>query len=180
MRICFAFTLVGTTLFLASAHAQPSEYEVKAAFLYNFARYVEWPRASFAGDNSPVAICVLGPSPFAGALERVTAGKTVSGRAFVIREWSDSAPGDRCHILFVPSAARKPFRSLPPALKSSGVLTVGEAEGFAADGGVLNFILEDGKIRFEINPQAAAREQLRISSRLLSLARITPNKDAAR
>jgi hypothetical protein len=152
--------------------AQVDEYQVKAFFLYNFARYVEWPPESFKGRNDPIVICILGQNPFGGALEQAVAGRVVEGRPFVVRQISDVPPGSSCHILFINSSERKRFRSFAGRLKGSAVLSVGESPGFTADGGVVNFKLEDGKVRFEIDVDAAAREHLRISSKLLSLAQV--------
>jgi hypothetical protein len=155
---------------------QVNEYQVKAVFLYNFARYVEWPSQSFKAANASVTICILGQNPFGNALEQAVAGKDVEGRSLVVRQISDFQTGGNCQILFVGSSERKRFRSMAVRLKGSGVLTVGETQGFTADGGVMNFKLEDGKVRFEIDLDAAAREHLRISSKLLSLAQIVKNK----
>jgi YfiR/HmsC-like len=152
--------------------AQVDEYQVKAFFLYNFTRYIEWPAQSFSGPADPIVICILGRDPFGGALEQATAGKVVDGRSFLIRQIPEIQPKCGCHILFVSASERKRFRSMFAAIRGSGVLAVGEGQGFTDDGGVINFKLEDGKVRFEINVEAAGQERLRISSKLLSLARI--------
>jgi hypothetical protein len=159
---------------------QVNEYQVKAFFLYNFARYVEWPPESFKAANDPIVICILGQNPFGGALEQAVAGKVVDGRPFVVRQILDIPPGSGCRILFVNASERKRFRSMAGRLKGSAVLSVGETPGFTADGGVVNFKLEDGKVRFEIDVEAAGRERLRISSRLLSLAQIAQKPEAGR
>jgi hypothetical protein len=151
---------------------QVNEYQVKAFFLSNFTRYVDWPSQKFTSPTDPIVICILGQNPFGSALEQAVHGKAVEGRAVVVHKISEIQPQSSCHILFVSASERKRFRSSSGALRSSGVLTVGESEGFANDGGVINFTLEDDKVRFEINVEAAAREQLRISSKLLSLARM--------
>ena len=169
-RLKFAIVL-GATCILGLP-GQVNEYQVKAFFLYNFTRYVEWPPESFKAANDPIAICILGNNPFGGALDQAVAGKVVEGRPFVVRQISDIQPSGNCHILFVNSSERKRFRSMAGSLKGSGVLTVGETPGFTADGGVINFKLEDGKVRFEIDVDAAGREHLHISSKLLSLAQI--------
>ena len=151
---------------------QINEYQVKAFFLYNFARYVEWPAETFKAANDPIVICILGQNPFGGALEQAVAGKVLGTRSFAVRQISDTPPGSSCHILFVNSSERRRFRSMAGRLKGSAVLSVGETPGFTADGGVINFKLENGKVRFEIDVEAAGREHLRISSKLLSLAQI--------
>ena len=163
--------VLGATCIIALP-GQIDEYQVKAFFLYNFARYVEWPPETFKAANDPIVICILGQNPFGGALEQAVAGKVLGARPFVVRQISEIPPGSSCHILFVKSSERKRFRSMAGRLKGSAVLSVGETPGFIADGGVINFKLENGKVRFEIDIEAAGREHLRISSKLLSLAQI--------
>jgi len=157
----------------SSAFAQPTnEYQVKAAFLYNFAKFVDWPAQSFKGPDDPIAICVLGQNPFGSVLEDTVNGKTLEGRAFVVRNIFDVQQAGGCHILFVSTSERKHLPSILAAIRTPGVLTVGESDGFAAEGGVINFKLEDGRVRFEINLDAAAKKGLQIRSNLLSLAQI--------
>jgi hypothetical protein len=166
-----AITILGL-ISAAGLQAQVDQYQVKALFLYNFARYVEWPAQTFASANDSIAICILGRNPFGAGLEQAISGKAVEGRSLVVHEISALPAPCSCHILFVTGSERKRFQSVAAALRESGVLTVGETPGFAKDGGVINFKLEDGKVRFEINVEAAAQERLRISSKLLSLAEI--------
>lgn len=159
----------------ASAGAQGhaiDEYQVKAAFLYNFAKFVEWPPRSFKSASQSIAICILGENAFSPSLEQAVAGKVIEGRGFVVRQISNTQQAARCQILFVSASERTRSRSILDDLKSSGVLTVGETDGFAGQGGVINFKLADDRVRIEINLQAAEREQIRISSKLLSLAQI--------
>jgi hypothetical protein len=148
------------------------EYQVKAAFLYNFAKFVEWPSQAFKTPQDPLLVCVLGHNPFGNALKEVIRGKAIEGRAFAFRMVADAEEASACQILFVSSVEGKHFRSLWGNLKPAGILTVGETQGFAADGGVINFKLDDGRVRFEINIDAAEHQQLHISSKLLSLAQI--------
>jgi YfiR/HmsC-like len=157
------------------AHAQApvaDEYQVKAAFLYNFAKFVEWPPGAFRSAQDPITICLLGQNPFDDSLKEAVRGKTVEGRTFVVRQAFDAQQAIGCQILFVNSAERKRFQPMLDALKANGVLTVGESPGFAAEGGVVNFKLASGKVRLEINVDAAERAKLRVSSKLLSLAEI--------
>ena len=166
-------------MFLAlgvSAQAM-GEYQVKAAFLYNFARFVEWPTTAFGNDKEPFRICVIGKDPFGGALAEAVRAKTVSGRSFVVAGISgpgilDKSYAAGCQILFVSSSEKNRLPAIFRALPAAGVLTIGDTEGFAAQGGIVNFKLEDGRVRFEINVEAAERENLRISSRMLTLAEI--------
>lgn len=148
------------------------EYQVKAAFLYNFAKFVEWPPQAFKTPQDPIAICVLGANPFGAALADLIRGKSIDGRPIVFRLVQEAEEAGACQILFVGASAEKRFRSLWGNLTPAGLLTVGEAPGFTADGGMINFKLDSGRVRFEINLDAAQRAQLHISSKLLSLAQI--------
>ena len=141
------------------------EYPVKAAFLFNFAKFVEWPADAFKGPEDPIAICVLGQNPFGSALEDVVRNKTVANRAFVVREVSNAQQASKCQIVFVTASERKRFRSLLEELKGHSILTVGEAEDFTANGGIINFKLKDARVRIEIDAGAADRAGLRISSK---------------
>ena len=172
MLIPLKFAIVLGATCILGIRAQTNEYQVKALFLYNFARYVEWPAKSFKAANDPIVICILGQNPFGSALDQAVTGKAVEGRPFVVRQISDLQAGANCHILFVNSSEQKRFRSGAQKFKGSGVLTVGETQGFTADGGVINLKLEDGKVRFEIDVDTARQQHLRISSKLLSLAQI--------
>ena len=149
---------------IASAQEPSLEYRVKAAYLYNFAQFVEWP--SHPGRD-PLTICVAGRNPFGSALADITRGETVNGRPLAVRVILEPEGG--CDVVFVPqgsatSAYLKVARGAPQ-------LTVGEDDDFLAQGGIINFVREAGKVRFEISAESAARADLRISSRLLRLAR---------
>jgi uncharacterized protein DUF4154 len=146
-----------------------SEYAVKAAFLYNFAKFVEWPAGTFRQSPGAVTFCVVGQDPFAGELERVIAGKTVAGRPVAIRYLAQLGGVESCQILFVSSAERLRFEQIL-AVARRGVLTVGENEAFARAGGIINFTVSDSRVRFQIDQGAAERAGLTISSRLLELA----------
>jgi hypothetical protein len=172
MRWPFTLALVTGLIVLPALDGQVDEYQVKAFFLYNFTRYVEWPAQKFTSPVDAIAICILGQNPFGSALEQAIRGNTIDGRTVVVHQISEIQPQHNCHILFVSASERKRFRSSAGAIKGTGVLTVGEADGFVNDGGVINFKVEGGKVRFEISVEAAAQEQLHISSKLLSLARI--------
>jgi hypothetical protein len=166
-RLLFGVWLV----FTASAQTI-DEYQVKAAFLYNFAKFVEWPALTFKTDKDPLRICVLGQDPFGNALVGGVGGKTVVGRPLVVSDISDVGQGSDCQILFIGSSERKRLRAIFAELRATGVLTVGETEGFATQGGIVNFKLEDGRVRLEINIEAAGQAKLRISSKVLNLAQI--------
>jgi hypothetical protein len=151
------------------------EYRVKAGFLFNFAKFVEWPPETFQSSTDPIVICALGYDPYRRALEEAVREKTIQGRTFSVHQVSDVEQANACQILFVSASENKRAAALLPRLKATGVLTVGETEGFAAEGGVINFKMENGRVRLEINVAAAERAKLRISSKLLSLVQIVRN-----
>lgn len=157
----------------ASLRAQdpvPLEYRVKAAYLLNFTRYIEWPAEAFASPAAPVVICVVGSNPFGRELDRAAAGQTSHGRPLLIREVEDARRAQGCHMAFI---GERQWRQEPGTIESlleRGVLTVGESERFARDGGVIGFLPRDGTIRFAVNISARDRAGVRISSRVLTLA----------
>ena len=146
-----------------------SEYEVKAAFLYKFVSFVEWPEDVPA---LPVGICVLGQDPFGAALDQVVKGKSINGRDFVIRRLHFVDQARNCHILFVAGSEMRQLAQILARLRGSAVLTVGDAAGFCEGGGAINLVVSDDRVRLEINPAAPERARLALSSRLLGLARI--------
>jgi len=166
------FIALGTCLSAGPPEPQVDEYQVKAAFLYNFAKFVQWPPDAFPSPNEPIAICILGQDPFGGSLEVTVAGRAIEGRSLVVRHISNVRQVAGCHILFVSSAENKRSAPTLSEIRTPGILTIGESDASGADGVVINFRLDGGKVRFEINMAAAEREKLRISSRLLSLAHI--------
>ncbi len=170
-RVGFVASL-GAALLTGIQAQTIDEYQVKAAFLYNFAKFVEWPPQAFKNSTEPIGVCILGQDPFGQALEEVVKGKQIDGRALVVRNISGARQAGDCKILFVSSSERKHLASILTAVKATSVLTVGEMENFAAEGGVINLRPENGRIRMEINVQAAEQGRLRISSKLLSLAQI--------
>ncbi len=150
-----------------------SEYLIKAGFVYNFAKLVEWPASAFAQSGPQIVIGVLGNDSFASVLDRVVDGKKIDGRPFVVKRLRNKEYKDcNCHILFIGTAESMRSDEIILALKNTAVLTIAETAGFAKRGGIINFILEDNKVRFEVNVDAAKQATLNISSRLLSLARI--------
>ena len=150
--------------------SQPSEYQVKAAFLFNFAKFVEWPPQVFAEPTSPIVIGILGENPFGHELERTISGKTLKTRPFEIKEMRSLIGATNCHILFISTSEQKHFPEIFEGLRGVSVLTVGETERFVETGGMINLVKEDDKIRFQINDGAAKSVGLKISSKLLNLA----------
>lgn len=157
----------------AAAQADsPSEYQVKAAFLYNFAKFVEWPDTAFASPQAPLVIGVFRDDPFQGDLNRIIAGKNIGGHPVVARLVSTVADLKNCHIVFVSVTREKEVAEISTALAGLKVLTVTEnLKHFADSGFMINFVMQDKRIGFQINNPVAARAGLHISSKLLSLAR---------
>ena len=163
-------TLIPIRTFQAEAEKGSSEYELKAAFLYNFAKFVEWPVGAFSDQGAPIVVGVVGDDPFNGSLDSVV-GKSANGRQVAIRRLSASQDLRSCHMLFVSSSERKRLGEIVASVDGASVLTVGEMEGFASNGGMITLTMEDNKVRFEINAGMARRARLKISSKLLSLAK---------
>jgi hypothetical protein len=155
-----------------------TEYEVKAAFLYNFAKFVEWPPSTFPDPKQPFSICVFGRDPFGHVLEDALLGKTIGDRPVLLEHAKQIADLAGCHIVFVSAADSSHLPEMLAHLRGRGVLIVGESEGFAGAGGTIQFVLDQNRVRFAINPDAAERAGLKISSKLLALAVIM--HDAAR
>jgi hypothetical protein len=160
----------------ASAQAQSaSEYQVKAAFLLNIAKFVDWPDASLGSPQDPFTVCIIGQDPFGDALDKTLAGKTVGARNISVDRFpftNNPAAPRRCQIAFVSSSEKHHWRDVISAFRATSTLLVGDSDGFAASGGAVEFLIEDGHIRFAINPEAADRANLKVSSKLLSLAKI--------
>jgi len=149
-----------------------TEYQVKAAFLYNFARFVEWPAEAFATRDAPVQICVLGENPFGSDLDQIVQGKSVSGRRVTVRNLRNGQKVRGCHIVFAGPLALARSKPALTGNDARGILIVGESS--SPEGTMINFILENDRVRFEVNNRAATAAGLKISSKLLSLAiRIT-------
>jgi hypothetical protein len=149
------------------------EYSVKAVFLFNLAKFVEWPNQAFTSANEPFVVCVLGQDPFAAVMKDAVRGRVIGNKKVEVRDISDIQSAGKCHILFVSASEHKRFRAILAEIKGDGVLTVGESAEFVGSGGMINLTLKDARFHMEIDPDAAERAKLRISSKLLSLAEIT-------
>lgn len=155
-----------------SADGDNSEYLIKAGFTYNFAKLMDWPAGAFAAPNSPIVIGVLGTDPFEGTLDQVLKGKQANGRDFVVKHLKWGMDYRDCEILFIGGSESAHVEEILRTVRSLPILTIGELPGFAERGGIINFILEDNRVRFEVNVDAAKQANINISSRLLSLAKI--------
>jgi hypothetical protein len=164
-----ALALLGPAWGRAAA-PEYGEYDVKAAFLYNFAKFVEWPADAFIGEREPITLCILGDDPFGESLEAMVRGETVGGRQILIDRTRRRGELRSCHILFVSRSESQRLPQVLAELRGASVLTVGDTPGFLEAGVLINFTLQDHKVRFGINPRAAERSRLKISSKLLRLA----------
>ena len=164
--------LTGILPSLPRAYAQSSlsEPQVKALFLFNFAKYVEWPAEAFSGPSAPITIGIVGDSPCAEYLQKTIEGKTVSERPIVFKLVEKTADMERCQILFIGESEKKRLEEVLAQLKGQPVLTVGESEQFAQRNGMIGFVKREGRVRLAINLAAARRAKLEISSKLLSVA----------
>lgn len=157
-----------------------SEYEVKAAFLYNFAKFVAWPAQNFPLVGNPFSLCLLGDDPFGGLLERAVAGKSVQDRAFAVRRLADVEEAGQCQMLFVSSSEHGHVRRILAALTGASVLTVGDTEEIVHSGGMIGFHMEGNRVRFMVNQDTVERAGLQISSQLLKVADKVITSDAVR
>jgi len=173
-RTAVEWMLIAFLVLLApfSLRAQSKEYQIKAAFLYNFAQFVLWPETAFTNTDEPFRIGVLGDNPFGKALEEIVHGEKIQGRPIEIVESSSAEKMAGCQIVFVSKSQVPHFGDVSSKLDSKPVLTVSEDAGFIKRGGIINFYRDGTKVRFEINPDAADKKGLKLGSELLSLGRI--------
>jgi len=177
-RLQFCATVLAALLSLAAAaptrgQDNPStEYQVKAAFVFNFAKFVEWPVDTFKSENDPIVFCVFRHDPFGSALDEIIRGKAINNRAVLARRITELPDLKSCQLIFVSSVEYGHLSEVLKSLKGTSALVVGESEGFAERGGGIEFFQEDKKLRFAINVDAIQRARLTVSSKLLALARI--------
>jgi len=153
--------------------SQPSEYELKAAFLYNFIKFTEWPEAEFGKANDPIVIGIVGKDPFGAVLDKTVEGEKVHDRAILVRRFPRmDAAAASSHVLFISSSEASNLRAILKLLDGDAVLTVSDMEDFADRGGVINLKKENNKIVFDINLNAAKRAKLAMNAQLLKLAKI--------
>jgi hypothetical protein len=151
--------------------ASLSEYQVKAAFLYHFAQFVDWPPEALKDASGPLTYCTIGEDPFHGALDAALNGKAVGAHSLQVRHVKQIPDAQGCQVLFIGEKEKKELAAVLSALHGNSLLIVGESEHFAQEGGTIGFSLEENKIGFEINLDAAAKAKLKISSKLLALAK---------
>ena len=154
----------------AASELSLTEYQVKSLFLLNFSKYVDWPAAAFDAAAAPIVIGLLGETNLNEALQTAVAGKIIGGRRVVIQLVAADGEIGKCHILFVSTSETKRVGEILGKIKALPVLTVGEIDQFMDEGGAINFVKKEGKVRLEINLTAARLAGLEISSKLLSVA----------
>jgi hypothetical protein len=155
-----------------SLNGEGVEYPVKLAFLYNFTKFVEWPPDSYRDAGASLAICIVGRDPFSRDIEGDLRTRIVASHPVKVLNVKPTDTLSVCHMVFIPATEKDHVNEIVRDLKGSSTLTVGETEGFAELGGIINLTVEGNKVRFEVNQLAAQRAGLKISSKLLSLAKI--------
>jgi len=170
--LSLAVAVVSTIALPAQADEGAGEYKVKAAFIYNFARFVDWPDTAFSSADAPFVVAVVGKDPFEGILEQLVAGKQVGARRIVVKHFDSADQIGPCQILFVPMSEDDSLSGIIQKVQNSPVLTIGESEDFDSSGGCFRFFTDDNRMRFEINQDAAEQAGLRVSSKLLKLAKL--------
>ena len=155
---------------ISTAHAQVQEYALKAAFLYKFGLYVEWPNSAFPSPASPVNLCVVGQDPFGESLDKAVAGEGINGRNVVVRRLKTVGRDSGCHILYIGGSDAQRGAQIIESVRGSSVLTVSDTGGSGSSAGIIDFVISDNHVRFNIDDEAAAQNGLVISSKLMSLA----------
>jgi YfiR/HmsC-like len=168
--VCGLFLIASPTAL--SQNGEGAEYPVKLAFLYNFTKFIEWPPESYRAPSAPLLICIVGHDPFSQVLEGELRTRNVGGHPVEVRTLKPNDKLSLCQIVFVPATEKEHAVRIVSGLKGSNTLTVGETDGFAVQGGIINLTVEANKVHFEVNRLAAERAGLKISSKLLSIAKI--------
>jgi hypothetical protein len=148
-----------------------SEYDIKAGFMYNFPKFVEWPGDTFSDANKAITLCIVGTDPFGKALGAID-NKTVQNRRLEIKYTARSKDLKMCSILFISGSEKESVPQILEMLKGAATLTIGDTRGYAQQGVMINFVMEQNKVGFEINTESARRAKLTISSKLLKLAKM--------
>lgn len=166
--LCLLFVLSG----LVRAAPAPTEYQVKAVFLFNFAKFVEWPALTFVSASSPFTVCVYGDDPFGADLDSVARGESVAGRPIVIRRIRERRDVSQCQIVYIADSADQELESVVAALDRRPTLTVSDLEGAARRGAMIHMTTVNNRIRLRINLDAVRAAHLTVSSNLLRAAEV--------
>jgi hypothetical protein len=176
------FALLAATAIKLDAAEAPGklvrEYDLKAAFLFNFTHFVEWPAEAFADENAPIVIGILGDDPFGPVIDKIVEGETIKNRKLVIKRSQQIEDLKDCQVLFISKSEKSHIDQILAGLGDASVFTVSETEGFARRGGVTNLFLQGNKVRFEINEHVAKRKGLKISAQLLALGTVVNSPTA--
>lgn len=167
---CICIALTPGAIATAHAQVQVQEYALKAAFLYKFGLFVEWPSSAFSSPTSPFNLCVAEEDPFGKSLDKAVAGERINGRNVVIRRLKTVGRDSGCHILYIGGSDAQRGAQIIEAVRGSGVLTVSDVRGSTSGAGIIDFVIKNNRVRFDIDDEAAAQNGLVISSKLLSLA----------
>jgi hypothetical protein len=165
--------LLGGVASVPAVAQTPNEYRVKAAFILNFTRFIEWPSDGYS-DGGALVVGIVGDDPFGGSLDQLN-GTSVNGHRIVIRRLKAGDYLKACQILFVSSSERNRLGKILESVRGGSVLTIGELSQFNQAGGIIKFVIQDNKVRFEINSGAASQARLRVSSKLLALSKSGKN-----
>ena len=168
--LAFAVAAGAAAPILAQPQQDSLEAEVRAVYLYNFARYITWPDSSFPNAATPIRLCVLGSDSFGDALDRAVAGETVNGRRLEAVRLRDYDSVQSCHILYLARSEERRLQALVAAVKARPVVTVSAQDGFVERGGMIRFRRVDNRVRFDINLKSLESSGLRVSARLLGVA----------
>lgn len=169
-KALFILCLLSMFSKVAQAQVPPTEYELKAAFIYNFAKFAEWPPGSFTSHSDPLQMCVLGNNSLRAELQSIVADKNIGSRPLQVRR-VEIFEIKGCHVLFIGAMESYRLQQALQAAQGASILTVGDTAGFLDQGGIINFIFDQNRIRFEVNLKAAQVAHLQLSSKLLSLAK---------
>jgi hypothetical protein len=155
---------------LLAQNSKPSEYSVKAVYLFNFGRFVEWPAKLPEAEADSFEICVLGQDPFGAALKATVARETIAGKSVVAKEIALPKDAANCRVLFISSSEDGRLKQILDSLGTASVLTVSDLPRFIDRGGMVQFVLEGDRVRFEVNSAITERAGLTLSSELLKVA----------
>lgn len=177
IRRSFIVPLIACSAFLvASQRADNREYQIKAAFLFNFTQFVEWPANALPETKTPLVIGILGENPFGSYLQEIITGEQVNGHPLIVQQYKDAEEIKACHVIFINLTEKNKLEQVIASLKGRSILTVSDDNDFIKQGGMIRFIKKDNKIQFQINPESAKEADLIVSSKLLRLAEIVSLK----
>ncbi len=171
--LLIAAALLAPAASLRAADEPTREQQVRAAFVFNFMQFVEWPADAFADEKAPLVVGMVGGETFGAAMEKALGGKAIGGRGIVLKRYATAGQIENgCHVVVLALPDRESFRLVRERVGGTPALLVGEGESFCRDGGMIRLFNEENRVRFEINPHAAERAKLKIAAKLLKLAKI--------